>query len=213
MDQSARNRWVFRMIHYQNLEFILKHGIVSKYKENNPEYIRIGAPDLISLRDEYRVGIDPPGGTLGEFIPFYFAGHSPMLYKIKTGNGVRSYPQEDIIFICCKIGKIIDFTNEWCFTDGHAKSRITEFYNDLIYLSRIDWDTVNALHWNNTFEDMDRCRKKQAEFLVKDFRPVSCIGCLGVRNEERKVDVKLILESLNLNIPIYVDNNNRLYYE
>ncbi|RHP60502.1 DUF4433 domain-containing protein [Bacteroides sp. OF04-15BH] len=53
------------------------------------------------------------------------------LYKIKTGNGVRSYPQEDIIFICCKIGKIIDFTNEWCFTDGHAKSRITEFYNDL----------------------------------------------------------------------------------
>lgn len=135
-----------------------------------------------------------------------------MLYKIKTGNGVRSYPQEDIIFICCKIGKIIDFTNEWCFTDGHAKSRITEFYNDLIYLSRIDWDTVNALHWNNTFEDMDRCRKKQAEFLVKDFLPVSCIGCLGVRNEERKVDVKLILESLNLNIPIYVDNN-RLYYE
>lgn len=59
---------------------------------------------------------------------------------------------------------------------------------------------------------MDRCRKKQAEFLVKDFLPVSCIGCLGVRNEERKVDVKLILESLNLNIPIYVDNN-RLYYE
>lgn len=57
MDQSAKNRWVFRMIHFQNLEFILKHGIVSKYKENNPGYIHIGAPDLISLRDEYRVGI------------------------------------------------------------------------------------------------------------------------------------------------------------
>ena len=45
------------MIHYQNLEFILRRGIVSRYRENNPDYIHIGAPDLISLRDEYKVGI------------------------------------------------------------------------------------------------------------------------------------------------------------
>ncbi len=112
------------MIHYQNLEFILRRGIVSRYRENNPDYIHIGAPDLISLRDEYKVGIDPPGGTLGEFIPFYFAGHSPMLYKIKTGN-----------------------------------------------------------------------------------------GCLVVRTEERKEKVGILLKSLNLDIPVLVDNENKLYYE
>lgn len=124
MDQLAKRRWVFRMIHYQNLELILRRGIVSRYRENNPDYIHIGAPDLISLRDEYKVGIDPPGGTLGEFIPFYFAGHSPMLYKIKTGN-----------------------------------------------------------------------------------------GCLVVRTEERKEEVGILLKSLNLDIPVLVDNENKLYYE
>lgn len=61
----------------------------------DPAYRNIGNRTLIRDREEYRVPI-PPGGTLGEYIPFYFGGHSPMLLNIKGGRqGVERIPQRD----------------------------------------------------------------------------------------------------------------------
>ncbi|WP_373718920.1 DarT ssDNA thymidine ADP-ribosyltransferase family protein [Bacteroides heparinolyticus] len=45
-----------------------------------------------------------------------------------------------------------------------------------------------------TFSDVaqhkDRFRRKQAEFLVKDFVPIECIHALYVRNQKKKEDVE-----------------------
>ncbi len=44
--------------------------------------------DLIEKRTAHTVPI-PPGGSLGDYVPFYFTPWSIMLYNIKTGyNGV-----------------------------------------------------------------------------------------------------------------------------
>lgn len=205
--------YIYRMIHFKNLEYILTNGICSsKHPNADPNYINIGDSSLIKQRDEYSVGINPPGGTLGEYIPFYFAGQTPMLYRIKKGYSVEKYPQEDIIFICCDTETISEHTNSWCYTDGHAKSKITEFFNDFAYLNRIDWKAVHARYWKNDESDMDRTRKKQAEFLVKDFIPVNCIHSIIVRNEQKEVEIQQLLKKLDLDIPVEVDTNNKLYY-
>lgn len=206
--------YIFRMIHFNNLEYILTNGICSsKHPKADPNYINIGDSSLIKQRDEYPVGINPPGGALGEYIPFYFAGHTPMLLKIKTGYGVKQIPQENIIFICCNVKDIIQDTSiEWCYTDGHAKNNITDYFNDLKDLHHIDWEAVNATYWTNDENDIDRTRKKQAEFLVRYFIPVSYIYCIIVRNESKKEEVQQLLIKLDLDIPIIVDTNNKLYY-
>lgn len=49
----------------------------------NPEFVRIGLPDLIQRRATRPVPL-APGGTLGDYIPFYFGTHSVMLYNIRT---------------------------------------------------------------------------------------------------------------------------------
>ena len=97
-------RFIFRMIHYSNLEFILEHGLHTRNSPAcDPNYINIGDVQLIEQRQNFHVGINPPGGDLGDYIPFYFGGHSPMLLNIKTGyRGIQQRPQDELIYIVCR---------------------------------------------------------------------------------------------------------------
>lgn len=212
--EDYTSRYIFRMIHYSNLEFILKHGMHTKNSPLcDPDYINIGDTKLIEQRRNFQVGINPPGGDLGDYIPFYFGGHSPMLYNIKTGyRGITQRPQDEIIYIVCRIDKVISECPEWCFTDGHAKNNITDFFNDVKDLMHVDWNVVRAKMWKNTEADMDRMRRKQAEFLVKNHVPVSCIAAIIVLNNARQVYVKSILDRFHIDINIHIDNNRQYFY-
>lgn len=208
------SKFIFRMIHYSNLEFILKHGLYTKNSRmKDPEYINIGDIQLIEQRQNFHVRIDPPGGDLGDYIPFYFGGHSPMLLNIKTGyRGIQKRPQDELIYIVCRIKDIIAQCPAWCFTDGHAKNKLTEFYNDIKDLTHVDWEIVSTQFWGNDEANMDRMRRKQAEFLVKDCVPVSCVAGIIVKTADREVYVKTILSRLSIEIPIYVDSKNKYFY-
>ena len=55
----------------------------------DPNFVPIGNADLIDKRHTRQVRC-PPGGTLSDYVPFYFTPFTPMLLNIKTGfNGVR----------------------------------------------------------------------------------------------------------------------------
>jgi hypothetical protein len=167
---------------------------------------------LIRQRDDYPVGL-PGYGLLGDYIPFYFGILSPMLLKIKTGDGgVKKFPQSKIVYICCKLHKIIETCYRWCFTDGHAKDRFSVFYNSVNKLDKLDWDIIQARYWKNTEEDMDRMRRKQAEFLVKEHVPASCIGKIIVYDEEAQNKIQSIFEKSGSNLPVIIDRDNSYYY-
>jgi hypothetical protein len=77
---------VYRIVHIDNVKYLLTHGIFNRVHANaDPDYINIGDSDLISKRHDYPVGVNPPGGALGDYVPFYFGRLSPMLLNIKTG--------------------------------------------------------------------------------------------------------------------------------
>ena len=100
--------WVYRIIHYQNLEYILQNGIYYRNSENfDPNYVNIGSPEVINHRDKV-IAKCFPGTIVNEYVPFYFGFRTPMLYKIKTGHGVPQRPQHEIIYLCCKL---TDFLN------------------------------------------------------------------------------------------------------
>jgi hypothetical protein len=202
------------MVHFDNLEYLLRNGMCTQNHElADPDYIAIGDPILIPKRNVYQVKIIPPGGNLGDYVPFYFWGHSPMLYRIKTGYNVQKRNQADIVFVVCSIANIVEHCpNRWCFTDGHAKAYITEFFNSVDNLDKVDWDAVRSQQWTDSLDDLDRQRKKQAEFFVKDYVPVACIKSVAVYNQQRKDQVEAILQRLGLEIPVKVDTKRQLYY-
>ncbi|WP_432713576.1 type II toxin-antitoxin system toxin DNA ADP-ribosyl transferase DarT [Pedobacter sp.] len=212
--QDLSKIWLFRIIHIDNLEYSLKYGMFHKNHVNaDPNYINIGDSGLIEQRSSYNVGINPPNGLLGEYIPFYFGPLSPMLLNIKTGyRGVKQRPQQDIVYICCDISSIISNCDLWCFTDGHAKNALTMFYNNIENIGNINIQLANERYWINTDQDLDKMRKKQAEFLVKFHVPAKCISNIVVYNEMSKDRVDQIIRNLNMDIKVHINPSNKYYY-
>lgn len=206
--------WLYRIVHIDNLEYLLTHGMFYKdHVSADKNYINIGDSSLMQQRSEYAVGINPPNGLLGEYVPFYFGPLSPMLFNIKTGyRGITQRSQQDIVYICCDVMSVISNCESWCFTDGHAKNAITTFYNNTEDLKNVDIALAYERYWSNNDQDFDRMRKKQAEFLVKYQVPVECVSNIVVYNEPSKKRVEEIISRLKRNIKIHQNPSNKYYY-
>jgi len=70
-------------------------------------------------------------------------------------------------------------------------------YNDLNDLDKLDWSIIFDKYWHDIPPLItDRKRKRQAEFLVYNHIPLSCIIGIGVINKEAEHIVKkMITES------------------
>ena len=214
MPIDINNLWVSRITHYQNLEYILQHGV---YYRNNPNfpanYVNIGNPEIINSRDTIPVACYP-GSMVNDYVPFYFAVRTPMLYNIRTGYGVDRHPQHEIIYLCCNVGQIVHSDLQWCFTDGNAAKRISAFYNDAARLDNLDWHSIQTTDFrdNNADGDPDRKRKKHAEFLVRNHLPIEFIQKIVVYNQEMHNDIVALVTQFNRNITVHINPNNQFYF-
>ena len=86
--------------------------------------------------------------------------------------------------------------------DGHATMSFSRFFTDIADLDQIDWEVMQAQYWNDTPEDPDRKRRRQAEFLV--YNTVSWSAMLGIGVIDNRVEerVNTILSSHNISLPV-----------
>lgn len=125
-------------------------------------------------------------------MPFYFAPRSPMLYAIYRG-AVEGYTggQSEVVHLISSAEAVRDAGLAWVFTDGHAEmAPLTEFYDDLRDLDKIDWPLMNARYWHDTDDDPDRKRRRQAEFLVHNFFPWELVSGIGVCDHSAELTVR-----------------------
>ena len=204
--------WIFRIIHISNLLHVIKHGLVTEDSPNaNLDFVKIGDNSLI----EYRHDLEVPmltGGKFNEYIPFYLGTHSPMLYQIATGyEGIRKYPQEDIIYLASSFETIKKHNCQFVFTDGHARSAVTKFYSNEVDFQKLDWETIYSIYWSNDETDYDRQRRKQAEFFVKEHVPFNCIELILVFNNIAEKNVLHLLEQEGIVFPVQI--SKKAYYD
>ena len=203
---------LFRMTHIDNMRIILREGMFAPNVRRYPDYINIGDESLIEQRGIYNVPI-APGGVLSDYVPFYFGGRSPMLLNIKTGyRGVKQRNQQDIVYVCTHIDRVATACPDICFTDGHAKDRLTAFFNNLSDLDRVDWDVVEKSFWQSTEDDPDRMRRKQAEFLVKNYVPLNCLSGIIVFDTTSHGKVAEMMRESGIILPIHIDTKRKYYY-
>jgi prepilin-type processing-associated H-X9-DG protein len=208
------NKPVYRMTHIDNLGKILDSGKICtpNHPEADPNYKGIGLNDLIKKRSLKRVPLGN-GGTFLDYVAFYFGARSPMLLKIKDGNGVPQVPQSNIIYLISDTDTIQAHNCNFVFFDGHASKSISRPFTDLADLSHLDWNAVNARVWfddPNSDVDFDRQRKKQAEFLVLNEVPLSCVIKIATFDETSCEAVRVLLEANEVTIPVEIDKS--LYY-
>ncbi|MBL7794549.1 MAG: DUF4433 domain-containing protein [Saprospiraceae bacterium] len=204
--------WLYRITHVDNLPHILHHGlVVAGHPQADPGFRSIGDSSLIGVRRELDAP-DPPGGKFSEYVPFYLGHRSPMLYQIATGHeGVERIPQSDIVYIVAEHGCIVQNGLSWFFTDGHARHNMTQFYSDESGFDALDWEAIYAQQWNNTDEDTDRQRRKQAEYMVKGHVPASCFAYILVYDEPTQQKVLTWLRMHSVDIPVRI--SKQAYYD
>lgn len=117
-----------------------------------------------------------PRGTIHDYVPFYFGYLSPMMLNLKTGR-VEGYNegQEPLIYLVSSAQAVESAGIQFVFSDGHGLVTFTQWFSSLGALTEVDWLVVNQRYWTDTIDDMDRKRKKQAEFLVHQYCPWSLI--------------------------------------
>lgn len=175
---------IFRITHIRNADALLLKGCESRSRANRiGPYAEIGNQELIEKRAVRSVPCGP-GGTLSDYVPFYFTPYTPMLMNIKTGYGVPRQPMSDIIILISSLYHLRDRGIPFVFSDRHAYLKTARFSNDLNDLDWIIWDTLRERNFRK--DDVDRFEKYQAEALVYDNVPIDALLGIACNNDEAK---------------------------
>ena len=138
---------IYHITHIKNLKSILQSGGLianSRLKQQQINYQDIAHGHIQDRRALTRVPC-AARGCLHNYVPFYFAPRSPMLYAIHRGN-VEGYAdgQNPVINLVSEAETIAANNLDFAFTDGHAVIAYSEFYDDIQRLDMIDWEIMSA---------------------------------------------------------------------
>lgn len=159
---------------------------------------------------------DPPGGSVHDFVPFYFAPRSPMLFAINGGRVAGcTWRQADIMHFETTVEHVNALGAPFVFYDRNATLAFSTPYTDLAHLdTAVAWDLITEApqldgyckFWQSRPADAryaDRMERRQAEFLVRDHVPLSCMTRLGVIDDRRQKLVQGLLAGAG--VPLRVD--------
>lgn len=197
---NPQNALIFRITHRANLPWILRNGLRCRRSEvTDPDFVSIGNVELIGLRATRAVPI-PPGGTLDEYVPFYFTPFTPMLYNIKTGyGGIRRRRNDEIVILVSSLVALEECGVQYVFTDRHAYLQAAQFFGDRSQLAHVDFDLLQRRDFRRDPEDPSKVERYQAEALVYGSMPIDAVlgvACYTprVRGELEELAVGLDLE-------------------
>lgn len=193
---------IWRIVHRENLAWIFENGLhCANSPVKDPNFIAIGKADLIADRMTKPVVL-PPGGTLADYVPFYFTPFSPMMMNIFSGRGVVKRPRSDICILVSSLPKLQEMKHSFVFTDRHAYTDLANFYNDLEDLEVIDWEKIQDRDFKRNPEDPERFERYQAEALVYRRVPVDALIGVVCYSDPVKSEVVDLANELDIQIDI-----------
>jgi hypothetical protein len=194
---------IFRITHMANVPWMLDHGLRCRNSALvDPQYHEIGNPDLIGKRQHRPVPI-PPGGSLSDYIPFYFTPFSPMLYNITTGyQGIRRRPMSEIVILVSSLHRIAGQGLAFVFSDRHAYLQAAVFSSNLAELVALDWKRLRARDFKRDPNDLSRFERYQAEALIHKHLPVEGLDGIVCHGGEQAATLNAEIASRNLQLPV-----------
>jgi ssDNA thymidine ADP-ribosyltransferase, DarT len=195
---------IWRIIHRDNLSWVLDNGL---HCVNSgvlaSSYVNIGNTELIDKRRPRPVPISP-GGTLGDYVPFYFTPFSVMMKNIHSGRGgVPRRSNEEIVILVSSLPNLKSLEVPFIFTNAHAYPDWTNFYSDLAQLSEIDWPLLQRRDFKRDADDPRKMERYQAEALIHRHLPIN--GLLGIvcYTEALKQSIEREVQARSLQLPVH----------
>ena len=195
---------IWRIVHRNNLPWILDNGLhCGNCDIRSDQWITIGNAELISKRANHIVPL-PPGGTLNDYVPFYFTPFSVMLKNIQSGwGGIQKRSNEEIIILVSSLYHIHARGLPFLFTDSHAYSTLAMFYNNLEDLNKVDWSLLQRRDFRRDPDDPRKLDRYQAEALIYKTCPVSHLLGLVCYNESIRKELNQQIQMRGLELQVH----------
>lgn len=191
---------IFRIVHRDNLDEVLTNGCRCRSAAAGNEYVEIGNQELIQRRVSRPIPCGP-GGTLNDYVPFYFTPYSPMLMNIKTGyGGVPKKPLSEIMILVSSLHKLNKMKVPFVFSDRHAYLKTALFSDDLADLNRIIWPVLQERNFRK--DDLERFEKYQAEALVYQHVPLNALSGIVCYNQTVKASIQADVDGKGIDLKV-----------
>jgi len=184
--QPKNVQYLYYFSRIENLDNIIKHGILSYNEVNNMNIDSITfAEETVQVRRDRRNIFlsNNMKKNLHDLVPLYFKSKTPTLYARKD--------IQDKIFFCKIETSILSDKNVGiAFTDGNAASDQTKFYWNVMNLTKLNWDIILDSRWNDYEDGRRQCN---SEFLIYPKVSLNRINEFIVINESNR---DLIIDKL-----------------
>jgi len=204
-DLSPEKAYIFRIIHRDNIPWVLDHGLHCRNAPAvDPNFVSIGNRELIDRRHHKVVQV-PPGGTLSDYVPFYFTPHSPMMYNIRTGwGGIVKRTNDEIVIVVSSLRVLQAKSVPFIFSDRHAYLNAALFSSDLSHLDRIDWALLQRRDFKRDGNDPDKVERYQAEALVHKHMPAHAMLGIACHSDSAAALIRKNIETCGMELKVAV---------
>ncbi|MGI8961415.1 MAG: type II toxin-antitoxin system toxin DNA ADP-ribosyl transferase DarT [Bryobacteraceae bacterium] len=204
---TRENGLIFRITHRDNVPWILDNGMHARNGERfDPACRNIGNVDLIDKRSRRAVPVEP-GGTLSDYVPFYFTPFSIMMFNIKTGYGVKHVPNDEIVIFVSSLPHIAAQGIPFVFTNQHAYPPMADYFTDHAELDRIDWPLLQSRNFKHDPDDPGKKERYQAEALIWKHVPLEALQGVCCYTSTVKQQIGNEIESRGLSFKVAVQQS------
>jgi hypothetical protein len=169
--------------------------------------IEVGNTGIKARRAERRVPV-APGGFVADYVPFYFAPRSPMMYSIHMGN-VPTYSDgcDRLVYLVSTVERLQELGVTILLTDRNAVFT----YADIVRFDGrwppddfIDWPLMKATYWNDTLDDPRRMERRMAECLVHSVVPWEAFDRVVAKSNAVASEARTALSAAGSSITVSV---------
>ena len=152
---TPRKGLLFHFTHVTNLVTIVQDGLHcdSDVTATRRSFTEVGNQGIKSQRRSRAVPISP-GGVVADYVPFYFAARSPMLYAVYMNN-VPTYSggQDEVVYLVTTVDAVVQHNLPFVFTDRNAALGVALYGSNPADLdSYVDWPLMEDQWFRNTPE-------------------------------------------------------------
>ena len=185
---------LYHIVHVDRLESITaSDGLFCDAEANSRGFpgTTIGIPSIKRRRLRSRLR-SHPDLHVGDCVPFFFCGRSPMLHMIAEGQEQElTYRggEDPIVHLQADMHRTIEWaerhSRRWAFTTGNAGESEFDDFSSINDLDLIAWEKLGLQPWQ-TNDWPTAVKAKKSEFLLEGHLPWDLVDLVGCRVVETR---------------------------